>query len=100
MGTVGAAPVPAGLLEGKLAQLPGGAGVWVVRQVPHLAGRVGMFAEDGEAFADVGDVGVSVWLVGVAETLAVFPAKAAGIPGRRGWIGRRRADRNSPTHGR
>ena len=55
------------LLEGKIDQLPGGVGVWVVGEMPHLAGRVGMLAEDGEAFADVGDVGVGVGLVGVAE---------------------------------
>src|SRR3954469_7851495 len=48
-------------------ELAGGAGVGVVGQVPHLAGGVGVFAEDGEAFADVGDVGVGVRLVGVAE---------------------------------
>ena len=55
------------VLEDKIDQLPGGAGGRVVGQVPDLAGRVGMLAEDGEAFADVGDVGVGVRLVGVAE---------------------------------
>jgi hypothetical protein len=30
-------------------------------------GGVGVFAEDGEAFADVGNVGIGVRLVGVAE---------------------------------
>src|SRR5687767_8015161 len=35
--------------------------------MPHLSGRVGMLTEHGEAFADVGDVGVGVRLVGVAE---------------------------------
>ena len=51
----------------EIDQLPRGAGVRVVGEMPHLAGGVGMFAEDGEAFADVGDVGVGVGLVGVAE---------------------------------
>ena len=55
------------LLEDKIDQLPGGVGVRVVGEMPHLARRVGMFAENGEAFADVGDVGVGVRLVGVAE---------------------------------
>ena len=57
----------AGLPVDDVDELAGGAGVGVVGQVPHLAGRVGVFAEDGETFADVGDVGVGVRLVGVAE---------------------------------
>ena len=57
----------AGVLVDDVDELAGGAGVGVVGQVPHLAGGVGVFAEDGEAFADVGDVGVGVRLVGVAE---------------------------------
>jgi hypothetical protein len=36
-----------------------------------------VFAEDGEALADVGDVRVGVRLVEVASTLAVLPARAA-----------------------
>ena len=36
-------------------------------QVPHLARGVGVLAQDGQALADVGDVGVGVRLVGVAE---------------------------------
>jgi hypothetical protein len=48
-------------------ELAGGAGVRVVGKVPHLARGVGVLAEDGETFADVRDVGVGVWLVGVAE---------------------------------
>src|SRR4029453_13720884 len=48
-------------------ELPRGAGVGVVGEVPRLAGGVGVFAEDGEAFADVGNVGIGVRLVGVAE---------------------------------
>ena len=35
--------------------------------MPDLAGGVGVFAEHGQAFADVGDVGVGVGLVGVAQ---------------------------------
>ena len=47
--------------------LPGGASVQIAGHVPHLAGRVLMLAEHGDAFADVGDVGVGVGLVEVAE---------------------------------
>src|SRR4029079_8127528 len=57
----------AGLPVRDVDELAGGAGLGVVGQVPHLSGRVGVFAEDGEAFADVGDVGVGVRLVGGAE---------------------------------
>ena len=57
----------AGVLVDDVDELAGGAGVGVVGEVPHLARGVGVFAEDGEAFADVGDVGVGVRLVGVAE---------------------------------
>src|SRR4051812_48751426 len=35
--------------------------------MPYLPGGVGVFAEDGESFADVRDVGVAVRLVGVTE---------------------------------
>jgi hypothetical protein len=48
-------------------ELSRGACVGVVGEVPHLAGGVAVFAEDGEAFADVGNVGIGVRLVGVAE---------------------------------
>jgi hypothetical protein len=57
----------AGLSVDGVDELPGGAGIEVVGQVPHLPWGVGVFAEDGEAFADVGDVGVAVRVVGVAE---------------------------------
>ena len=64
-------------------------------------GGVGVFAEDGEAFADVGDVGVGVGLVGVAEDAwrSSRPGRR-GTPGRRGWTGRRRGARSSPRRGR
>ena len=58
-------------------ELAGGAGIGIVGQVPHLAGGVGVLAEDGEAFADVGDVGVGVRLVGVTED-------GGGLAGQRG----------------
>ena len=58
-------------------ELTGGAGVGVVGQVPHLAGSVGMFTEDGETLTDVGDVAVGVRLVEVAED-------AGGLAGQRG----------------
>jgi hypothetical protein len=45
--------------------------------VPHLAGGVGVFAENGEAFVDVGEVGVGVGLVGVAQD-------GGGLAGQRG----------------
>ena len=50
-------------------ELSRGACVGVVGEVPPrlAAGGVGVFAEDGEAFADVGNVGIGVGLVGVAE---------------------------------
>lgn len=35
--------------------------------MPHRTGSFRVFAEDGEAFADVGDVGVGVRLIGIAE---------------------------------
>ena len=62
-----AVPRPAGLPVGDVDQLAGGAGVRVVRQVPHLPRGVGVLAQDGQAFADVGDVGVGVRLVGVTQ---------------------------------
>jgi hypothetical protein len=37
-----------------------------------------VFTEDGEALADVGDVGVGVRLVGIAEHAGGLPARAAG----------------------
>ena len=87
----------AGELVGEFAQLAGGAGVGVVGEVPHLPGGVGVFAEDGEAFADVGDVGVGVGLVGVAEDAWRSSRPALrGTAGRRGWTGHRRAARSSP----
>ena len=44
--------------------------------MPHLSGCVGMLAENDEALADVGDVGVGVGLVGVAEDArGLKPAK-------------------------
>jgi hypothetical protein len=45
--------LPSALVD-DVDELPGGAGVGVVREVPHLAGGVGVFAEDGEGFTDVG----------------------------------------------
>jgi hypothetical protein len=44
--------------------------------VPDLAGGVGVFAQHGQAFADVGDVGVG--LVGVADD-------GGGLAGQGGW---------------
>src|SRR4028118_1608974 len=57
------APRPPGLPVHEVDQLPGGAGVGVVGQVPHLTGGVGVLAEDGEALADVGDAGAGVGLI-------------------------------------
>jgi hypothetical protein len=48
-------------------ELSRGACVGIIGEVPRLSGGVAVFAEDGEAFADVGNVGVGVRLVGVAE---------------------------------
>jgi hypothetical protein len=48
-------------------ELAGGPGVGVVGEVPDLAGGVGVLAKDGQAFADVGGVGVGVGLVRVAD---------------------------------
>jgi hypothetical protein len=56
-----------GVLVDHVDELAGGLGVGVVGKVPHLSRRVGVLAEDGEAFADVGDISVGVGLVGVAE---------------------------------
>src|SRR6185437_10650613 len=50
-----------------LDELAGGLGVGVVGEVPDLAWGLGVFAEGGEALADVGQVGVGVGLVGVAQ---------------------------------
>ena len=66
------------LLEDKIDQLPGGAGVRIVGEMPHLTGRIRMLAENGEAFADVGDVGVGVGLVGVAEDGGGLPGQGGG----------------------
>jgi hypothetical protein len=55
-----------------------GAGFGVVGQVPDFSGGVGVFAQHGEAFADVRDVGVRVGLVRSPSTVLVFPARAAG----------------------
>ncbi len=41
-------------------------------------GGVGVFAEDGEAFADVGDVGVGVRLVGVAQDAGGLAGEGGG----------------------
>ena len=48
-------------------QLPGRLGGGVVGQVPDLTGRSGMLAQHGQSLADVGNVGVRVRLVGIAE---------------------------------
>ena len=53
--------------EHDIDQLPGRAGVGVVGQVPDLPRRLRMLAENGQPLADVGDVGIGVRLVGVAE---------------------------------
>lgn len=52
---------------GEADEFAGGAGVRVVGEVPDAARGVGVAAEEGECFADVGDEGVRVGLVGVAE---------------------------------
>ena len=67
----------AGVPVDDVDELTGGAGVGVVGKVPHLAGGVGMFTEDGEALTDVGDVAVGVGLVEVAE-------HAGGLAGQGG----------------
>jgi hypothetical protein len=74
----------------QIDELPGGADVRVVGQVARLAGRVGVFAENGEALTDVRDVGVAVRLVGVAEH--------RGGPAGEGGVKRRspRSDRAPP----
>jgi hypothetical protein len=46
--------------------------------MPDLAGRVGMFTEHREAFADVGDVGLGVRLVGVAEDCGGLSGQGGG----------------------
>jgi len=61
-----------------LDELSGGEGVGVVGQVPHLAGSVGMFTEDGEAFTDVRDVAVGVGLVKVAEDAGGLVGQGGG----------------------
>src|SRR6266511_5350706 len=58
-------------------QLAGGPGLRVVGEVPDLARGVGVLAQDRQAFADVGDVGVGVGLVGVAQD-------GGGLAGQRG----------------
>ena len=68
----------AGVPVGDVDELSGGAGVGVVGQVPHLAGGVGVLAEHSEALADVGDVGVGVGLVGVAEHCGGPPGQGSG----------------------
>jgi hypothetical protein len=86
------------LLKDKINQLASGVGGRVVREMPHLPRGIRVLAENGEALADVGDVGVGVRLVGVAEDCGGFPARAAGRGGRRGWTERRRVVRSSPRH--
>jgi hypothetical protein len=69
----------AGLAVDDLDELAGGSGVGVVGEMPDLTGGVGVLAEGGQAFADVGDVGVGVGWSGSPMTLAVLPASAAGM---------------------
>jgi len=51
--------------------------VGVVGKVPDLTGGVGVLAQDSQAFADVGEVGVGVGLVRIAQD-------AGGLAGQRG----------------
>src|SRR4029077_6541565 len=66
-GVWGLGPGGAGQPVDDLDQLAGGPGAGVVGEVPDLARGLGVFAEGGEALADVGQVGVGVGLVGVAQ---------------------------------